>query len=359
MRPNFWPNTPDILSGPLRHGPPAAFLLRFVLAATLVPSYGIYSGYELFENEPASDTNEEYLALREVRAPPRATGAAPTRWRRSSPRSTRSAARHPAFRWLPNVRFHGSANERSWCGPRASVDDGDLVLVVVNLDPHNAQETVLDLDLGADRPALAGSLPAHDELGGDDLHVGRAHPLRAPRPRPGPGGPRASRSELSARARRLRRRTHARRRSRRISSDGRHRGRPAPPRSGRAPAGRRAVAPGQGGGDEHGVGVLGPRVDADGAAGRRCLGPRRGRPARPAAGRPGWRRRRTGCGSGRGRASSHSARGRPACRSPGTGRPRPGCDRGPATGCRRPRRGAAGGQVVVEVVGVDAGGGRR
>src|SRR5690606_5916305 len=53
MRPSFWPNTPDILSGPLRNGPPAAFALRYVLAATLVPTYGVYSGYELYENEPA------------------------------------------------------------------------------------------------------------------------------------------------------------------------------------------------------------------------------------------------------------------------------------------------------------------
>ena len=61
MRPNFWPNTPDILSGPLRGGPPSAFALRFVLAATLAPSYGVYSGYELCENVPASPDNEEYL----------------------------------------------------------------------------------------------------------------------------------------------------------------------------------------------------------------------------------------------------------------------------------------------------------
>src|ERR1700722_20333058 len=52
MRPNFWPNTPDILSGPLRAGSPAAFALRFVLAATLSPLYGVYSGYELYENVP-------------------------------------------------------------------------------------------------------------------------------------------------------------------------------------------------------------------------------------------------------------------------------------------------------------------
>ncbi|MDQ1444334.1 MAG: hypothetical protein QOI20_798, partial [Acidimicrobiaceae bacterium] len=61
MRPNFWPNTHDILSGPLRNGPPAAFKTRLVLAATLVPSYGIYSGYELMENEPMSDANEDYM----------------------------------------------------------------------------------------------------------------------------------------------------------------------------------------------------------------------------------------------------------------------------------------------------------
>ena len=67
MRPNFWPNTPDILSGPLRGGPPSAFALRYVLASTLAPSYGVYSGYELCENAPASPDNEEYLVVREVR----------------------------------------------------------------------------------------------------------------------------------------------------------------------------------------------------------------------------------------------------------------------------------------------------
>ncbi|HKY75011.1 MAG TPA: maltotransferase domain-containing protein, partial [Acidimicrobiia bacterium] len=61
MRPNFWPNTPDILSGILRGGGPGAFRLRLVLAACSVPSYGLYSGYELCENQPMSDTNEEYF----------------------------------------------------------------------------------------------------------------------------------------------------------------------------------------------------------------------------------------------------------------------------------------------------------
>src|SRR3546814_5123233 len=62
MRPNFWPNTPDILGGVLRHGNRAAFLLRYLLAATLTPNFGVYSGYELRENEPAADSSEEHTS---------------------------------------------------------------------------------------------------------------------------------------------------------------------------------------------------------------------------------------------------------------------------------------------------------
>ena len=61
FRPNFFANTPDILHAYLQHGGPAAFVARLVLAATLSPSYGIYSGYEHFENVPAHEGSEEYL----------------------------------------------------------------------------------------------------------------------------------------------------------------------------------------------------------------------------------------------------------------------------------------------------------
>jgi starch synthase (maltosyl-transferring) len=165
MRPNFWPNTPDILSGPLRHGPPAAFLMRYVLAATLVPSYGLYSGYELFENEPASDANEEYLHSEKYELRRRDWGPAES----MAPFITRVneiRRRHLAFRWLRNVRFHGSSNERLLVWSKGHADD-DLVLVVVNCDPHNAQESVLDLDLGAMGLPWQGPLRAHDELGGE------------------------------------------------------------------------------------------------------------------------------------------------------------------------------------------------
>src|SRR3954453_14123382 len=60
-RPNFFANTPDILHEYLQHGGAAAFEARLVLAATLSPTYGIYSGYEHFENLPVREGSEEYL----------------------------------------------------------------------------------------------------------------------------------------------------------------------------------------------------------------------------------------------------------------------------------------------------------
>jgi starch synthase (maltosyl-transferring) len=166
MRPSFWTNTPDILSGPLRHGPPAAFRLRFVLAATLVPSYGMYSGYELYENEPASDANEEYLHSEKYEIRRRDWGRddslAPFIARVNDIRR-----RHPAFRWLKNVRFHGTSNDRFLVWSKGRLDDGDLVLVVVNLDPHGAQESILDLDLGAMGLPWQGPYSATDELTGE------------------------------------------------------------------------------------------------------------------------------------------------------------------------------------------------
>ncbi|HEY8527337.1 MAG TPA: alpha-1,4-glucan--maltose-1-phosphate maltosyltransferase [Acidimicrobiales bacterium] len=166
MRPNFWPNTPDILSGPLRHGPPAAFLLRFVLAATLVPSYGIYSGYELYENEPASDENEEYLNSEKYEIRRRDWGR-PDSMAPFIAQVNAIRRRHPAFRWLRNVRFHHSANDRFLVWSRGHAAEGDLMLVVVNLDPHHPQETVLGLDLAAIGMPTHGPYTAADELGGE------------------------------------------------------------------------------------------------------------------------------------------------------------------------------------------------
>src|SRR5205085_5063545 len=60
FRPTHWPKTPDILPPILQTGGRPAFKQRLVLAATLSPSHGIYSGYELCEGEPIPG-KEEYL----------------------------------------------------------------------------------------------------------------------------------------------------------------------------------------------------------------------------------------------------------------------------------------------------------
>ncbi|MGI8492883.1 MAG: maltotransferase domain-containing protein [Acidimicrobiales bacterium] len=146
FRPNFWPNTPDILSGPLRDGPPAAFALRFVLAATLSPSYGIYSGYELYENQPASPSNEEYLGSEKYEIRDRDFDRPGT----LAPligAVNASRRRHPAFSRLRQLRFHPSDNPEVIAYSKTSDDGRDVVLVVVTLDPYQAAESTLHLDL--------------------------------------------------------------------------------------------------------------------------------------------------------------------------------------------------------------------
>ncbi|MEX2293599.1 MAG: alpha-1,4-glucan--maltose-1-phosphate maltosyltransferase [Acidimicrobiales bacterium] len=146
MRPSFWPNTPDILAGVLRNGPPAAFALRFVLAATLVPTYGIYSGYELCENKPAADANTEYrhsekyeIRHRDYTDP---TSMAPLIRTLNATRR-----RHPDCWSLRDVCFHETDNDQILVYSRGRIGRG-LLLCAVNLDPHNAQAATVHLDLG-------------------------------------------------------------------------------------------------------------------------------------------------------------------------------------------------------------------
>lgn len=155
MRPNFWPNTPDILSGPLRNGPPSAFALRYVLAATLSPSYGVYSGYELYENRPASPNNEEYLSSEKYqivnRDYERPDSLAPLMGT-----VNRIRRYHPALARLRSIQMHPTTNPSLFAYSKVSDDRTDRVLVVVNLDPWNVQDGFVFLH----RPELR--LPASD-----------------------------------------------------------------------------------------------------------------------------------------------------------------------------------------------------
>ncbi|HMK97444.1 MAG TPA: maltotransferase domain-containing protein, partial [Acidimicrobiales bacterium] len=173
MRPNFWPNTPDILSGPLRAGPPAAFALRYVLAATLSPLYGVYSGYELYENVPASPDNEEYMGSekyeRKARDFSRPGTLGPLF---SAVNGVRK--RHPAFSRLRTIHFHASDNPDVMAYSKSSDDGADVVLMVVTLDPYAVQEATLHLDPVPLGISAAMPLVVDDELSGErytwDLH---------------------------------------------------------------------------------------------------------------------------------------------------------------------------------------------
>jgi starch synthase (maltosyl-transferring) len=185
MRPSFWPNTPDILAGPLRRGSPAAFRLRLVLAATLSPSYGIYSGYELCENEPQSDANEEYARSEKYELKARD-------WSRPdslAPLVTtlnRARRDHPALQRLGGTTFHHSGKDALLVYSRTSADRRDVVLCIVNLDPDGWQEDTLHLDLGAlgighDEPFVAHDLLTDERFAwqGPSPYV-RLDPAEAP-----------------------------------------------------------------------------------------------------------------------------------------------------------------------------------
>jgi len=164
MRPAFWTNTPDILSGPLRDGPPAAFRLRLLLAATMVPTYGVYSGYELCENEPASPSNEEYLNSEKYEVKHRD-------WQRTdslAPFVTRLndiRRRHPAFTELGNVTFHRSAYAQILVWSKVTGDD--RMLMIANLDPLAFHEDTIGLDLKALDLPVDAPFSAFDELTGE------------------------------------------------------------------------------------------------------------------------------------------------------------------------------------------------
>jgi starch synthase (maltosyl-transferring) len=135
FRPNFFVNTPDILHAYLQTGGRPAFEARLVLAATLSPSYGIYSGYEHFENVPLQPGSEEYLGSEKYELKKRTLdGPLLPLVRRLNEirRANRSLQR------IDNITFLETANESLIAYAKRSAED--TVLVCVNLDAHAPRE---------------------------------------------------------------------------------------------------------------------------------------------------------------------------------------------------------------------------
>jgi starch synthase (maltosyl-transferring) len=147
LRPNLFTNTPDILHAYLQRGGRPAFHVRLVLAATLGASYGIYSGFELFENEPVREGSEEYLDSEKyqirVRDFDQPGSLAETIGRVNAIRGA-----HPALQHDRGLRFHQTDNRELLCYSKQSPDGRDLLLMVVNLDPFHMQHGFVRVPLG-------------------------------------------------------------------------------------------------------------------------------------------------------------------------------------------------------------------
>ncbi|MFC5178461.1 alpha-1,4-glucan--maltose-1-phosphate maltosyltransferase [Nocardioides taihuensis] len=169
MRPNFFVNTPDILHAYLQYGGPAAFKVRAALASTGSPSWGVYAGYELFEHVAVRPGSEEYLDSEKYQVRVRDWDAAEAEGRTLAPYLTRLneiRREHPALQQLRDLAIHSSDDENVLVFSKHAGDD--VVISVINLDPHAARETTVHLDLPALGLDWGDSFVVHDEITGQD-----------------------------------------------------------------------------------------------------------------------------------------------------------------------------------------------
>jgi starch synthase (maltosyl-transferring) len=180
MRPNFFVNTPDILPTFLQYGGPPAFKIRAALAATLSPTWGVYAGYELYEHVALKPGGEEYLDSEKYQYRPRD-------WAAFEPGGAREGESlsgylgllngirraHPALQQLRHLHFHDADNPDVIVfskHERPAGEPTDIVIVVVNLDPHGTRESTITLDMPALGMDWHDSFAAHDEVTDQTWH---------------------------------------------------------------------------------------------------------------------------------------------------------------------------------------------
>ena len=168
LRPNFFVNTPDINPTYLQDGNPAGFAIRAILAATMSPSWGMYSGYELFEHE-APPGREEYLNSEKYEYRPRDYAAEPNLVGLVT-LLNRARREHAALRRLRNIHFHATTNEQIIA--YSKTEGADRLVMVVSLDPAGGQAGTVHLDLAALGLDPAGTYPVHDLLTGQTWQWG-------------------------------------------------------------------------------------------------------------------------------------------------------------------------------------------
>ena len=179
MRPNFFVNTPDILHAYLQYGGPPAFKIRAVLAALGSPTWGVYSGYELFEHIAVRPGSEEYLNSEKYQLRPRDWAAAERTGRTLAPYLTRLneiRRRHPALQRLRNLRIHWTDTQALTCFSKH--EGSDIVIAVVNLDPHNVREDLVHVNMPAFGLDWDDRFTVFDEITGDTYEWGAHNYVR-------------------------------------------------------------------------------------------------------------------------------------------------------------------------------------
>jgi starch synthase (maltosyl-transferring) len=166
FRPNLWPNTPDILPQYLQYGGRPGFIVRFVLAATLGASYGIYGpAFELCVHAPRAVGEEEYLDSEkyEIKA-----------WDLDNPvtleplitQVNRIRHENPALHSNDLLAFHDTDNDQLLVYGKRTADRENQIVVALNLDPHHPQSGHVELDLPELGIASKDTFQVHDLLTG-------------------------------------------------------------------------------------------------------------------------------------------------------------------------------------------------
>ena len=181
-RPNLFVNTPDILHESLQHGGPGMFAIRAVLASTMSPTWGVYSGYELFEHRAGARRQRGVPGLGEVRA------AAPRLRGRAGRRRIAGAIPDPAQRDSPACiprcsscapsRSTTSTTTRCWPTASSTRSTGDSVLVVVTLNAFGPEEATLWLDMAALGMEPYDRFWVRDEITGEEYQWGQSNYVR-------------------------------------------------------------------------------------------------------------------------------------------------------------------------------------
>ncbi|MGG5172754.1 alpha-1,4-glucan--maltose-1-phosphate maltosyltransferase [Pseudarthrobacter sp. J1738] len=188
FRPNFFVNTPDILTEYLQYGGPAAFKIRAVLASMASPLWGMYAGFELFEHV-ARPGAEEYIDNEKFEFKDRQWDSPQTKARSLAPfigRLNQIRRAHPALGDLQNLTVHTTTDDATVAFSKHKVlPDGskDTVIVVVNVDSHGTREATVHLDLAAlelDAQDLSesGTFRVDDLISGESWQWGNSNYVR-------------------------------------------------------------------------------------------------------------------------------------------------------------------------------------